>query len=787
MSEHEDGLGLPAEVGVGLHEMSKHERLLAKYGPMFPDLDLVDTLVDKGEYQEAGKLWRAWIDSQVQAQAEVMETKRLHWARHRLFRWGKQWISSRDGRTWREMGASGSRVRKEFNIIGPGLDFRLGLLEEQRPGWKHEPIPGMGVDGRETAEAQQSLVEWIFKTQKIWRLARLAYAQAQTDGVAFLQVYTDKNAGPVVERVRTISQDDERYPSLLATGHAQAEDGTITLPLGPSSEELDANASPSTFTSGELRTRLILAAETYCDLEAETVNGPNQAARWFLVRRPRDLQAARLETGRADLRADGGATYSQLYGDGLDGGSMHTLGLPPFPRKRMTDTDANVWDYTIYLSPDKDLDRGPRKRGRTIRLLGDHMLARDTPLPGGLIPLARITDGSPDSEMYPRPQVSDWVPDQVTINALGSKIIEYVRMHSGSRLLSLKDTVIEETWNNITGSIINYRGAKPDVLQAPRVAPDLWAMFQQLIASLQDQIGHSDLNRGKVSNVDSGFQDVSGRAVLGAREMSERQFGPMIRAAADGMTDWAELVVVGAQTLYKLPRLIPMVGRADLAKRIDSDTLSGQPSVYLDPETLMPMPRALRNQMLIDHLDRGLIDTQEYAKRAPYAEIRSLNFGDHDQWERAQWVNTVMEERLDELADMPAIALYQPDGLPVFWQDTPEVHMRALDEIILDERKPWPLRQMATDRWGIYAELARSKNFPAELEMQGMPRPPAPLEVLGVPNVVPQSGKPSKQARAGGSPGGRSPGASGQGTPIAPDMAPVARNSAASPDRGLAI
>lgn len=757
--------------------MTRHERLQLKYGENFPDLDRLDDLPS----HERGLLWRHWLDSVIEQQSGSMGDKRLHWMRHRLMRWGHQWISTRDRRTWREVEAKGNRIRRTFNLLGPGLDFRIGLLEEQRPGWKHDPIPGMGVDGRETAEAQQAVVEWHFRTQRIWRLLRLAYTHAQTDGCCFLQVYVDKNAGPTISRTRRVLPGDAEYAGLEATGHATDEDGTIRLPLGPSSEVLDPGSEPSTFRGGLIRTRLLTANETYVDVEAQSVHGPNQPARWFISRRPRDLQAARTETGNLELEGEADASVIDPLNDSLEVAPRWTMGLPPYPRTRETSSNERVWDYTLYVAGDPDLGED----GLWVRVLGHHEMKRDK-LPGGVIPVVRITDGSTDSEFYPRPVMSDWVSHQVTINALGSKILEYARMHSGSRLLALKDTLIEETYTAITGSVINYRGNKPEQMAPPRVSPDLWAMFTTEIERLEDKMGHNDLSRGKVSQVDSGFQDVSGRAVLGARELAERQFGPMIRAAADAMTDWAMLIVIYAQHLYKVPRLIPMVGRPDLAKRIDSETLTGEPNVFLDPETLMPLPRALRNQMLIDHLDRGLITEEEYRQRAPYAEVRSLTFGGTDHVNRAEWINTVLEERHEEFAEMDAEELYAPStGLGIFWQDDPHVHMRHLLELALDERKPWSLRKLATDRWGIYAELARSKDHPIELEMglatgQPVPRPPAPLEVLGVPNMVPQRQDPSRQLQVGRQRPGDVPGES-----AAPASSPAAELAATGPSSEL--
>ena len=743
-------------------EDTEYGRLQRKYGPAFPDPKLLNAAKDE---RERGRLWRNWIDSVIQMQQGAMQDKRLHWTRHRLFRWGHQWISTRDGRKWREMEARSNRVRKVFNVIGPGLDFRLALLQEQKPGWRAEPIPGMGIDGRETADAQQSLVEWHFRTQKMWRMLNLAYGNAQTDGVCWLELYIDKNAGPVIERVEPVDSNDDRYVGLKAQGYRE-EDGLIMLPLGPSQEVLDPDASPSTFRGGEIRTRMVRANETYADLEAETIRGPNNACRWFMIRRPRDLNDARIETGRMDLEMDSSARWADIYADGMDFQQRWAMGLPPYPRRRIKHDEANVWDFTIYITPDDDI--GPN--GKYVRIVGDVEL-KTGELPGGVIPIVRVTDGSNDQELFPRPVMSDWISDQVSVNALGSKILEYARMHSGTRLMALKDTLIEETWTNIVGSIITYRGQQPKDLPPPRVSPDLWSMFTQMVARLQDAIGNNDPARGKVSNVASGFQDVSGRAVLGARELAERQFGPMIRAAADAMSDWAELVIVYAQHLYTTDRLIPMVGRGDLAKRINSETLKGQPNVYMDPETLMPLPRALRNQMLIDHLDKGVISLAEYRKRSPYAEVRSLTMGDTDQHDRAQWVNTTIEENWKEYAKMDALELFSVDaGLAIFWQDNPEIHMNALNDIILDDRKPWEMRKLAADRWGIYAELARSKNHPVELEMQGVPRPPAPLEAVGVPNVVPQTPTPSRQVR----PGGGVPGQAAAATNApAPEISPL--------------
>src|SRR5690348_11771604 len=73
-------------------EKSQLDSLRRKFGPDFPELTSTN-----------GPDWRKWIEGQRKKQEPIMRDKRLHWSRHRHFRAGHQWISTRDGRLWREI------------------------------------------------------------------------------------------------------------------------------------------------------------------------------------------------------------------------------------------------------------------------------------------------------------------------------------------------------------------------------------------------------------------------------------------------------------------------------------------------------------------------------------------------------------------------------------------------------------------------------------------------------------------------------------------------------------
>jgi hypothetical protein len=296
-----------------------------------------------------------------------------------------------------------------------------------------------------------------------------------------------------------------------------------------------------------------------------------------------------------------------------------------------------------------------------------------------------------------------------------------------------------------------------------------------LIKKLEDKTAWNDIARGQLTGSSgASAADISGRAVLATRELFERAFGPVVRAAAEGATEWSQLIVKYAQWLFDVPRMIPSVGgRGDLAKRVDADTLGDRVVVYVDPETMMPLPRALRQQLLEEQLDKGRISQATYQKRSVFADIRDLQMGDTAQWERAQWVNTEIEERWEELAGMDVVLRYDPaGGIPVLWQDVQSlppvpqegatgpgammpafyttVHKPALQEIILDNRKPWPMRQIALERWGIYDQLERAINDPTGATQ-------VPPMVLGVP--------PDRMALMMAMAGGMAPMAPGLGQP----------------------
>ena len=720
---------------------SPHDRLKRKYGESFPDLRLSPN----------GAMWRKWIESERKKQEPIMRDKRLHWARHRHFRQGHQWISTRDGRLWREPQSDVNDLRPTLNLIGPALDFRLGILAEQKPGFRQEAL-GSGVNSREAAEAQQAVAEYYFFYLKAWNMFVDAWYHAQTDGVSFIQMFIDKDKGPQREDIELVPPTDERYGGLMAQGYEVLPSGLLALPYADSGIIAPPGAPARMLNEGELSHRLILAHEVLFSPEARTINGPGEPqAKWASIRRMKDVSEARIETGNDKIESESLITsQSDVLDMPIDRSMGWQRGLPPFPSRRQR-LIQGVPEYLLYLRPDPQEEE--LVNGKWMRIVGNEIVENDggEGLPGGVIPLARFSDGSMDTDVFPRPVMSDWIPDQISINASLATLMKANRFFSGGRVLTRKGSILEETYSNIVGSLVEYTGEKPEFFAPSGTGnSEAWKQIEFQIKKLEDKTGWNDIARGQISQTGSA-QDVSGRAVLAAQQLFERTFGPPVRAAAEGATEWAQLVVTYAKALYKdSPRMIPMAqGRGDLAKEISSEDLGEKPLVYSDPETLMPMPRALRQQLLEDKLDKGRITLSTYQKRSLYADIRDLPMGEMDQWQRAQWVNTLLEEKYEELSQIKeqeemeyhssippeaqgmqppftSMQIYAPNMTPIFWQDDSNTHKQALMEIIMNERKPWKLRELAIERWGIYDQLMR-----CQLDVSGMTQHPP--QVTGIP------------------------------------------------------
>jgi hypothetical protein len=631
--------------------------LRALYGDLFPL-----STEEEAETED----WVRWCEA-LWTKHEPGKRTRMHIGeRNRLMRQGVQWISSTNLEKWREPPKPKDAARVVNNLIGPALDQRVQILGENRPGFKTRPVTQDPDDIRK-AEAQQIALEYQYDQQGMRHLIREAAYWCGTDGVAFWLTYWDPDAGPWHEEMAV---DFDGNPVLDSEGQPLSE---------------------GSFPMGDVRTRTLRLDQVCVSANATATMKPTY---WVIRERiPLSLAVASHGAGVAEA-----ATHAS-------GESQETATYDPPLWSEMFEEQDTVLRYTVFCEPSEFLPQGllTVTVGDKVVYVGD--------LPCGVVPMVRFTDGSSDPNFYPRPIMDDWVDHQVRINVLLSRWVDSVRINSGGRFFAKPKALSHETLVGGLHSIIEVRGTgniAESVQAVPNfsVGQDVKELLASELAAFEAKSGWSQASRGQFSS------DASGRAILAAREALERVFSDPVAAAAQAMTEWGKVSLAWMRWGYDLPRTLGVMGtgRPDLARAVSSEDLDGAADVEVMAETLMPMPSSLKLFMLDQNLEKGIISTQEYRQRMPFAYIRDMQTPDTDHFARARRV----AEAIRQGAEAPVVK----------WQDNEAIHQDVLErEIILRDDLDPNVVAVAEQRWMALAQQAQMKMGGAPPEQ---PQPGAP-------------------------------------------------------------
>lgn len=688
--------------------------LKARYGQTFPGFDA------------KASAWVNYSDWLWGTQDSAMQDRIYLAEKIENFREGNQWITGRNGR-WISPTPPQNVVRHTVNCVGPAQDYRLGVLEEQRPGFR-VTAHGDTTEDRDAADAQQRFAEWLYFRRGMLQKLIVTMGHAQNFGAAGMQAVWNTSLGQRREARITLVDDDGNEAE-----HNLDDRGRVV------SEGVPAHM----YTEGDVDFIPVRGDQVRCDPEALNVAD----CRWLQIKRLRPQSELVFEHGDRALAADSGP-YGQTVS--RTRGSMMAL-LRETDRRSGIDRFGDIpttWETTAYLAPSDFIPEG------LFFVVAGNTLLHVGPLPFGPkagIPFARFTDGGRQADFFPQPTIAYSLEDQIAINAIVSRIMQNARINSGGRLLAYHGSVLKDTYTNTLGSIIEWKGSQPPQwLQSAQIGQDTWQTLQFHVNEFEKKTGWNDVARGQTSS----STPESGRGILAIREQYERALSPFVRAAAEGMSEMARIAIHVAAWGYKRERLLPIVGedRPDLPRYIAGADLERQTDVRVDPETLMPMPRALKLQLLREEMELGTITPDEYRKRSPYADTRSLESPDALHHARAKRINFELESMAE------AIEMGQAMQPPIFWQDNPGVHQQVLQALILDDRKPPTVRRLAASRWDYYALLNQAQMGDPNASMQvkalidqlmpGGPIPPPPVPALPAGGMG--EGQPGAEDQGGG-------------------------------------
>lgn len=595
--------------------------------------------------------WADWANALWTA-LEAGMFRRLHEIqRNRLFRRGEQWIASNGRTPWKEPPRPANAVRPVYNVIAPALDQRVQIGSEQRPGVRVNPATGEPSDAKK-AEAVQAFLEYQYNQQDRSRLCRELLYWVGTDGTCFEELYWHPDRGPW-------------------------------------DEWLGAPA-------GEICSRVRRIEQVRVSPNATA----NQAPYFWVIRDMIPVQQAVAEYGE-DVAEK--VETNSLVGDSGNSWSLRSIGYLGPDVDELLREQQTVARYTVYCEPNEYLPKG-----LTVIAIGTKTVFVG-PLLCGLVPMVRWTDGSTDPSFFVAPEMNKWIPHQMRINAALAKFYENLRYNAAPKLMGRSGAIKAETLIGGTMTFIEVQGLGPvtenvQIIPGQTVSPDVDKAVALEKKAFEDLSGWNDTTRGSFA------ADQSGRAILAIREQVERVFAPMIAAAADAQTQWAKVSLAWGKFGYDLPRMIAVQGegRPDLVRAITNVDLDGAVDIWVDPETLFPMPRSLKLFLLKDLFQSGVISPQEYRRRQVFAWVRNLGSEDEDQEARAKRVVELLRTGQEP---------------PVLWQDNPAIHQDVLTrELILPDDTEPQLRQRAIQRWQQYSQLQQQQQG----AMQGGPMGPPP-------------------------------------------------------------
>jgi hypothetical protein len=599
--------------------------------------------------------WVNWVRNRWGERRMAIETHMHLVERNRLFRAGQQWVSATGLGPWREPVRPTESSRIVYNLIDKALDQRLHIITEQRPGFSINPMT-LDPDDQRKAEARQAALEFAYESQQMGQVLQEACYWAQTDGISGMHVFWDPDAGPWDE--------------------AMGEGGGMQKPLG------------------DLKTDVVRVEQFRVSANATATKKPY----YVILREVIPAQEAAQRYGATGAVAAGGESTVALSdgGDALgDNGALAnwTMSLSnPYEADRLRNADV-VERYTVYVDKHPDL----LPEGMQCVIVGNAVVTGPMPLLFGTIPFVRVSDGSTDPSYYPRPIMEQWIAHQQRINALMSKWVDSIRVNSGGRLLARPGVIAKETFIGGLTSIVEVTGAGSigdSVVPMPAfsVANDIKEAMALEKKAFEDASGYNDTSRGQFSS------SASGRAILAAREQLDRVIAPSVLAIANAMTHWAKAQLAGMAWGYDVPRDLGAVGksRPDLARALKADDFDGTADVKVEPETLMPMPKAMRLFLLDEMFNKQIIDPVQYRKLMPFAMTKAIQSPDADQ-----------EARANRIADA---ILTRQNVPPMRWQDNESIHQDVLErKILLQDDIDEDVIQVADGRWRELANQAATK------------------------------------------------------------------------------
>lgn len=542
------------------------------------------------------------------------------------------------------------RKRHRINHIKPKYVARVAKYTKVPPN--PSVIPGTSDrDDIFNARASQKALEYFTRKGAIRSKYMTAMQWIPLTGKSFWWIRYDEDA---LAHAPTIL-DGKREPIL---GEVELDHGSAFefLPADPGIENVADQPEI-------MRARMVLTSdiESRYKLPAGTIPAESQNADLFFYQR----QIADLGTRQQGLAS---RATTQIMDN--EPGSGYALVIESFA---------------------KPCSKYPR--GRYVVVAGKRMLKRQDELPGGFqylhrnpYPCIEFCDDLAPGQFWPDAFVERMVGLSSEYNEYRSKIAENMAMHFFPKLVVPKnlnlsaDAYTSEAGERLDVNAIPGQDFMPKFLQPANVIGDAWNILSTIRKEMDDITLIYPSAVGGTGGSNSGFQTNL------LQEAADQVHGPAIARNAMALEEAYVKIRHLMKTFYTVPRLITIAGKNNIPEvyEFSQAQIDEQADVRIEPDTMMPMLRSVRVDMIRGMYMDGLFgDPKDQQVRKRVLDMIRMGYADFE---------IDREQRDQEQAQLENIQMSRQQSVkkPEAWE-AHQIHWEAhVDLFKSPEATDWP-------------------------------------------------------------------------------------------------
>lgn len=410
-------------------------------------------------------------------------------------------------------------------------------------------------------------------------------------------------------------------------------------------------------------------------------------------------------------------------------------------------------------------------QGRYVIVAGQKLLKRQNTLPGDFqyvhtnpYPCVEFTDDIAPGQFWPDAFVERLVGLASEYNEYRSKMSENMAMHFFPKLMVSKQLNLDPgAYTSEAGERLDINTIPgvpaPSFLQPANVIGDAWNILNTIRREMDDITLIYPSAVGGTGGANSGFQTNL------LQEAADQVHGPAIGRNATALEEAYIKIRHLMKTCYNIPRLITIAGRNNIPEvyEFSSDQVDEQADVRIEPDTMMPMLRSVRVDMIRGMYGDGLFgDQKDPNTRKRVMDMIRMGYSDFE---------VDREQRDQEQAQFENIRMVKGEDLlkPMVWENH-QIHWEAhVDLFKSPEASEWPSEVMVKYAWHAIihlsyidqeAALKMSGEFGLRdqlqelLDLQKPPAPPPPPPQPAPPappgmEAPPMQGPPQEDPNAG--------------------------------------